>query len=194
MGFGLFLGIFLLLIGLSILLRIFTGIDLPLGRIALGIFLIYIGVRVLTGSSWTSCKHEWREGLKNEHSVVFGEGTFKADAESSSKRSKQFQIVFGKGTIDLAPLAALPPEQRPESVEINVVFGEAVVLLDPATDVLIHANSAFGEARMPNGDLVAFGSMNQSYPKPQATGALPVLKINGNVVFGSLRFKAVTTK
>ncbi|OFZ01262.1 MAG: hypothetical protein A2Z97_02060 [Bdellovibrionales bacterium GWB1_52_6] len=187
MGFGTFLGIFLLLVGVSILLRIFTGINIPLGRIALGVFLIYFGVRVILGSSWNiGWKHE-RQDREDAHTALFREGNFKPNHTDSS--TQDYQIVFGRGTIDLTGLAKFQGE-KPDTVEVNVVFGEAVVLLDPTIQTQIHASSVFGEARMPNGDLVAFGSMRHYFPNAaQAPEAISVLKVQGNVVFGSLRFE-----
>lgn len=192
---GALFGIFLLLVGVSILLRVFTGINLPLGRIAVGVFLIYIGIRVLSGTHWRCWKQNCLTDPKNENTVIFGEGSFKADTDKQGKHGKNYQIVFGKGTIDLTNLAKLTPDQRPEAIEINVVFGEGIVLLDATTQIQIQANAAFGEARMPNGDMVAFGSMNQYFPKPDmVVGKPPVFKIHGNVVFGALRFESVPPK
>ncbi len=53
----LILGTALLLWGLSIIIKVVTGIDLPVFKTLLAIFLIYIGLNILFGPRWKSyCK------------------------------------------------------------------------------------------------------------------------------------------
>jgi predicted membrane protein len=183
-GKHMILGILFLLIGLSILLKAVFHIDIPLARTGFALFIIYIGVKMLMGGfGWrSSCRWEGK-GEGREDAAVFTSKDFKIS--ESDKESKQYSVVFGSSTIDLT---ALPPDRKADThVEVNTVFGEGVVLLSRKQPVQIRANAVFGEAKTPNENMVAFGTLQFESPERKAAEA-GRLVIHGNVVFGSLRF------
>ncbi|MGK5086563.1 hypothetical protein WDW86_03325 [Bdellovibrionota bacterium FG-2] len=150
-------------------------------RIAFAGFFIYLGVRVLVGGGSQGCCHfsGIKGGASHENAAVFADGKFTATNTGSNK----FSVVFGKGTFDLTGISVT---DKDVSAEINTVFGEGIVLIDPKTPVKITANSVLAEARLPDQNMVAIGSLN--YVSESAKTAPHVLNIQGNVVFGSLRF------
>jgi predicted membrane protein len=177
---SMWVGMFFVLLGISIILKVLFKIDFPMFRILFAIFLIYLGVRLLTGfSNWD---FRTRISKGDKESVVFGSG--KMNWDSKDPKHNEFSTVFGSSTVDLtqAQLAADGIEQK---VDINSVFAETTVLLSPKVPVRVRMNSAFAEARMPDGNMVAFGTLHYS---THASDIKPVLQVNAHAVFGSMRF------
>jgi hypothetical protein len=178
-GKNMILGLLILLIGASILLKAVFHIDIPLARTAVALFIIYIGVKMLLSSFGVRGSCDWeRDGaaLFNSKSFKYSEG---------DKDSKQYSIVFGSSTIDLS---SLPADKKEDThVEVNIVFGEGTVLLSKKIPFQIRTNAVFAEAKTPDDNMVAFGTLNYANPDQKAeTGRLI---IHGNVVFGSLKFQ-----
>jgi hypothetical protein len=180
------IGLLFLLLGISILVKVFLKIDLPIIRIAFALFLIYLGVKMLFGcfgSGFGPC--HFKGHMKTKESVVFGDGRMNMDG----KDLNHFSVVFGKGVIDLT---TIPKDAKQARAEVNVVFGDAEVLLDPSVPTVIHATGVFAESRMPDDNMVAFGSLNYTNDAAKESG--PKLTVHGNVVFGSLKFHNKTDK
>jgi len=164
---GIFWGIVLILLGVSIVINIIFGIHIPLFRIICALVLIYLGVRLLIGRS------VWKCGNDN---VVMTEGTIKADAAG-----RAYNVVFGKGDVDLRDIQVKDKETR---VELSCVFGQSFVRIDPAVPAEIKASSAFGAARFPDGNTVAFGT--RVYRTKSYREGAPHLAVNASVVFGEM--------
>jgi predicted membrane protein len=165
---GAFWGVFLVLIGISILVRVFFNIDIPVFRIFFGLFLIGIGLSIVFG------RHMVFSDSKN---IVFGEATINVN-ESRGK----YSVVFSKGITDLT---GLPINDEVSKIEVNTVFGDNTVYLKKGVSVSIRANSAFGQVELPDGNNVAFGT-NQ-YTSGTIDKNTPHLKLDINTVFGATR-------
>ena len=161
-------GLFFLLLGTSILLKVLFKIDLPLVRLCFAVFLIYMGIRMLTGTF-------------TKPSQVFSQGVF--DFDESEAGLNHYNAVFGRRKIDLTRIVL---DKQDVKVEINTVFGESTVLINPAMPITIHTNAVFSEARMPNENMVTFGTLK--YSTSSAKSAPHTLIVHSNVVFGALRF------
>lgn len=169
MGFlssGLFWGVVIVLIGLSVILNVVLGVKIPLFRIVFGLLLIYWGVSLLAGS---------RFGSRAGDTAVFSDTQMKPAAAA-----KEYNILFGRGEIDLSGVKLEPGRNR---TEVNTIFGSSVIRLDPATPVRLRVSSAFGSARTPDGNTAAFGDYTWTSPEfsPESTH----LDIKVDVVFGS---------
>jgi predicted membrane protein len=168
-----FIGVFFLLLGLSIILKAVFKIDLPVFRVLFALFLIYLGVRMLYGDyGW----HIKGEPFRDKHSAVFSEGDFEWSAEDGHRN---YSVVFGDGKLDLTGATGVDP------VEVNSVFGNMDVFLDPKKLTQIRANAVFGDVSMPDGQSVSFGSLQARSPDQPGE---PKLKVHAHCVFGSVRF------
>jgi predicted membrane protein len=168
MGFifsGLFWGIIVVLVGLSIILNVVAGVKIPLFRVIFGLLLIYWGVSLLAGASFR---------FRSSGSTVFGESDVRA-----TETGKQ-DVIFGKGTIDLTRVALSEGANR---YEVNTVFGSSVVRVDPAVPTKVVVSSAFAGARLPDGNNIAFGEYTWRSPAWREDTARLVVKVA--VVFGS---------
>jgi predicted membrane protein len=164
---GGFWGIVLVLFGLSIIVKVAFNIHFPFFRILVALIIIYFGLRVLMGGT---CIRTHR------NTVLFNESHVTAtDAKND------YNILFGKGTIDLTSPELAAKSSR---VRVNTVFGSGTIKINPDVPTLIEINSAFAGSRLPDGNAIAFGKYvykNKSYGD-----TVKNLKVDASVVFGSL--------
>ncbi|NPV69286.1 MAG: hypothetical protein HPY55_01415 [Firmicutes bacterium] len=163
---GAFWGLLLIVWGVLALLRSFFNINLPVFRILVALFFIYMGVSVLVGGFGHT-------GDKN--TVLFGERTIPGDPAAD-----EYNIIFGSGVIDLTRLT---PVDRGH-IEVNVIFGGGTVKINPEIPIRIHASSAFGSASLPNGSATFFGE--QTYTTKAAAEGVKMIELKVSTVFGSV--------
>lgn len=170
MGFifsGIFWGVIIVLIGLSILLNVVFGIRFPFFRIAFALFLIWLGITLLTGrSTWT----------REKNKAIFEEKRI----DSITPQTK-YDIIFAKGVVDLSKVKL---EEKVFKVEVNTVFGSGTIEIDPNLPTKIVVNSVFAGASMPDGNTIAFGQY--IYKSDSLKEDTSYLLVNARVVFGGL--------
>lgn len=169
MGFlssGLFWGVLLILLGLSVILKAVFHIDLPLFRILFAVLLIYLGVRVLVGE---------RGCGPGGHSVLFGRQDLRPE-----EGHDRYGVIFGQGTLDLSDLPVAGTARR---IEMSTVFGQGRLVLPRGVPVRIEASAAFANVRLPNGNSVAFGTMHHA---ENWTDGGPGLDLRVHAVFGEV--------
>jgi len=165
MGFlfsGVFWGIIVVLLGLSIILNVVAGVKIPFFRIFFGLLLIYWGVSLLIGARFG------RSGT-----AVFSDASIKAT--SAGKQD----VIFGRAVIDLSGIVLKEGVNR---YEVNTVFGASVIKLDPAMPVKVVASSAFAGVKLPDGGNVAFGE--STWRSPNLKEDSTYLLVKTDVVFG----------
>lgn len=158
--------IILITLGVLLLLKSFFGIAIPVFRIAMGGLFIYAGVSLLIKKP--SLKTQYRNIMFSKRSV------------SSKKAANSFHVVFGDGDIDLSQIAI----EKPTKLEVNVVFGNADLKVNPAIPTKIIAKTAFGRSSLPDDTQITFGKyIYYTQGKDQET----LLEIHTNVAFGNLQ-------
>ena len=168
---GTLLGIILILVGLSALLRSYN-IDIPFGRIIIGILIMYVGIVILFGG-----------GLFNtdENIIMFGD----SDIRVTDIVEDEYNIIFGSGVIDLRDVNL---EDLNREIEINTIFGSSEVLLDSTKAIRIKGSSVFGQLKLPNGNSVSFGDLNYNNITNQED---KVIYLKSSVVFGESKIRFV---
>jgi hypothetical protein len=166
---GTFWGIVLILAGISVLVKVFFHVDIPVFRIIFGIIVISFGLSILIGKPFV-CTH------RDSSHIVFGEGKLGRNGDQSD-----YNVVFGKGVTDLSGLS----EKGSRRIAINTVFGENTVYISPDVPVHIIVNTVFAGAVLPDGNTAAMGTFH--YRSPNLEKASEHLTIEANVVFGSMR-------
>jgi predicted membrane protein len=177
MGFlfsGIFWGVVLILVGVSLIIRIVFNINIPVFRIVLALILIYLGLQVLLGGTWT------RSGSS---SVIFQSGDLKITGESH-----KYSVVFGSSRID----ASMPLAKENDKLEVNTIFGSSVLEVPSDIPVLIKVSAAFSSAKMPDGNLVSFG--DYTYKNKAFDKSAPYRFIKASVVFGSMTIRETSSK
>ena len=171
MGAGLFWGIILIIIGLSLIFRIFF--DISVFRVIIAIVFILIGIKILIG------KPVFHSG-ERENDVFFGEKMISSTPEDGMT----YNTIFGKTVYDFRDIQLTDQDTR---ISLSTVFGATEILLPPSVPVKIKADAAFAEAKMPDNNSVSFG--NITYISDNVPDTASVLKIEAHVVFGSVVIK-----
>ena len=173
MGAGIFWGVILIIIGLSIILRIF--LDVNVFRIVIASVFILIGIKMLIG------RQVFHYHGDDRH-VAFGERIINSAPEDGT----EYSTVFGKTVYDFRNATNFPTGET--KISVNTVFGETDILLPKDVEVQVKADAAFANAMMPNGNTISFGSTMYDSDVSD-TGNFPRVKINASVVFGNLKIK-----
>lgn len=170
------LGTIIIVIGLSVLLGAVFGINIPVIKILLGLFLLYMGIKVLFGAfSWNF--EMTAEKRSSDHEAVFAEAQFQYP---NAKDASEYVTVFGKSTLDLTNLE--PTEKKIESV---AVFGESVIYVKKGQALRVVSNTVLGKSELPGKNISAFGKFEYQTPGLQVTD--PALNLEITAVFASIR-------
>jgi predicted membrane protein len=172
MGSSLFWGIILIVIGLSLVVKIVFNVDFPIFKIIVAFIFIYIGLKIMLGSSFRPF-----HGRNTETDVVFGQSKF-----STAPDGKEYNVVFSKGNFDFRDIQLKP--DGPTFVKIHTVFAGSQVLIRKDMPVRIRVEAAFAGAQLPNGNTTAFGST--LYTSENLDTTKPFLDIQAETVFGGL--------
>lgn len=165
-----FWGIIIVLFGLSIILKEIFHVNFPFLRVIFGIILIFWGLRVISGSSWRNTK---------ENTVMFHSADMNYD-----ESKKEYNIIFGRGNIDL--FKSDIPEKR-KKIEVNVIFGNGNLILNDSIPARIKMNSVFGNVRSERESVGGFGS--SSFTTSAYKDNEPCFEIESNAVFGNLNIE-----
>jgi len=192
MNFGLFFGILLVLWGVSHIIQTLFNIHIPVFGILFGIFLLYLGLQLLTGcfsyqTSWQCCS-KYR-GSDTCHSNCMGAAHITTDAQklSSQEMHLEYNTIMGSSDIDLTHITkdTIPVNKLPLIVHIDTIFGKTEVKINHDTQIRIIAKSAFGHVDLPDGTEIIFGSHTyNSHQNDQ-----PQIIIYTSTLFSATKFK-----
>ena len=165
---GIFMGIIFLTVGIILLLNSFFNFNINMFKLIIGIVIVLFGVFVLFNGF----------GFQDSRDIVFKEGIIRV-----SEVQDEYNIIFASGTVDLSKVRV---EDEVKKIEINTIFAEGKVILDPDVPTLIKASSAFGDLKLPDRSSVVFGS--QKYRIGDVSTNQGYLEIEASTVFGALKF------
>jgi predicted membrane protein len=165
---GVFMGVIFLTVGIILLLNSFFNFNINIFKLIIGIIIVLFGVFVLFNGF----------GFQDSRNIVFREGIIRV-----SDVQDEYNIVFASGTVDLSKVKI---EDEVKKIEINTIFAEGKVILNPDVPTLIKASSAFGELKLPDRSSVVFGS--QKYKIGEISADQGYLEIEASAVFGKLKF------
>jgi hypothetical protein len=161
---GLFWGVIIILLGLSVILNAAFHIHIPLFRIIIGLILIYFGIKFIAGPSW--------HGKTPGNMVLFSDSKVTMNDDKG-----EINVLFSRATIDTAAAA--------NGAKINTIFGASTIKVSKDIPTIISIETAFGGVRMPDGNTVSFG--NYTYKNKAcetAADSVPRKTIKLDVVFG----------
>jgi hypothetical protein len=170
MASGLFWGIVLILFGLSIVIRMVFNVDVPVFKLLVAFFFIWLGLRIMLGDR--GFMHF--RGTRND--VIFNENSFK----EFNQENKEYNVIFGKAVYDFRDMEV----KEKTRIHVSAVFGGAEIKLKRGTPYKIVTESVFGGIRLANGNTAAFGT--SQYQSETFNPDLPHLFIKAEVVFGGI--------
>ena len=174
MNWSIFLGVLLVLFGISLIVKVVFNIDMPVVRVVIALFLIYLGVRLFIGKDFGLISHH-----DNENTIVFGHRTIDKIEDDT-----EYNVVFGKGVFDLRNV--YPADSQKIFIRLNTVFGSSDILYNDTIPLSIKSTSAFGGTKLPSGNTEAFGTYEFN---TDTAGREPLVRIETNTVFGGTLFK-----
>lgn len=166
-------GTIIILIGISVLLGAIFGINVPILKILFGMFLLYLGLKVIFGSFSWNFEVEKRS---SDHEAVFSKSQFQYP---NSKQSKEYVTVFGSSELDLSKADTL------SELESVTVFGESTIYVKKGQALKVESNTVMGKSELPGKNISAMGKFQ--YQTPDLKSDDKVLNLTLTVVFGSLR-------
>jgi len=167
---GVFWGIALIALGAWFLVRQYVPVHIPVFRIIVALFFVYLGVRVLVHGPVIRDRD-------HNNTVVFSDSTI----PYSPDNGRDYNVIFSNGTIDLSGVQVTSTSVR---TEVNVVFGAGTLRINRAAPVRVRMSSAFGTVEAPSGRSVAFG--DAVYTTDSYREGAPALEIRATSVFGRL--------
>ena len=167
---GFFWGFVLICIGLAIIFRVVF--DINLFRIIIAVLIILFGVRILVGKNWIP------EKSKKERDTVFSDHNYR----EIPKDRTEYNVIFGKSVFDFTGMDSTIHESV--QIKVDVVFGAAIIKINPNMPVKIKSEAVFGGSKMPDGNTVAFG--NITYTTNSYKRDTPHFYIESDVVFGGI--------
>lgn len=171
---GLIWGVLLVLIGLAAIFKVLF--DVHLFGILFAIFLIFIGISLLVGKPWMF------RANSDEKNTMFADRAVNMQPQDHG----EYNVIFGRSVYDFRNIKF--PDNEPIRIKLNTIFGNSVILISKNSPVRIKSDAVFAGASMPDGNSVAFGSIQ--YATDTAGVTLNQLIIDAPVIFGALQVKA----
>ncbi|MGZ3770898.1 MAG: hypothetical protein ACXVCP_10025 [Bdellovibrio sp.] len=172
---SMFWGVVIIIVGVSVLLNAIFGIDIPVFKIFFGLFLTYLGIKIIFGSfAWNFSFTSDKRSTDNE--AVFSKSQF---IYPNTKESKEYVTVFGQSNLDLTKAGK---DVRLESV---TVFGESEIIVKKGMPLRIESNTVFAKSSLPGKNVATFGQFHYSTPGLKDTD--PALSLKVTAVFGSVK-------
>ena len=171
MGAGLIWGVFILLVGVALIIKVIFNVDFPVVKIFLGLFLVFLGLKVLL------TKNDFMRGHTGPNETLFSERVY-----NIPEKGKDYSVLFGKGVYDFTNVDLSDGDFR---VKISTVFGESIIKIDGDMPVKIDTDAVFAGADLPDGNKSVFGSAQ--YVSDSWNSDTASLRIKADVVFGGLK-------
>lgn len=162
---GLFWGSFLIVIGLSIILKATFNISIPVVRIFFALFFVYLGISIITGGF----------GLKNN--AIFSDIKI-----TNPVNNEEYSIIFGQGKIDLS---SIPVTDQKQFYKINVVFGSSDIIINNSLPYTVKTSAVFSGVKTPDGNITSFG--NNVFHSNNSTQSDGLITIELNSVFSGVQ-------
>ncbi len=169
---GLFWGVALIVVGLLLIIKIIVPFHFPIFKILLGLFVIYLGVKIIAGDRWFSFHYD-----KNGSTVFANAKVDYANVEEKSG------VVFGSKVYDFTNATLDSADSK--TVKIDVAFGSAKVRLPKDIPVRVKYSVAFGGVELPDETAMSFGS--GVYANKLYEHGKPHLQIRMEVAFGEAK-------
>ncbi len=171
---GFFWGLILVIIGVSIIFRIFFNINLF--RVLIAVLLIIAGIFILFG---TKGIFRYRSTGKEN---IFSERII----HEVPKDKTEYNVVFGKTVYDFRDFEFT--EDKSVRIRLNTIFGTSQIRIRKDIPVKVKIDAAFSGADTPDGNTIVFGT--SYYFTPSFRESDKHFYIEADVVFGHLQLVA----
>jgi predicted membrane protein len=164
-----FFGVFFILLGLNMILRSFFHFDFPVFKVAVGLLIIFIGIKVMFPEKY----HNGLNAKSDGRTTMFAQ-----QEPGGNSVPLEHSVVFGSAKIDLTKLDI----KENVAVKVDTVFGSTAITIDPSKPLKISGSAVFGGIQTPDGNSTAFG--NIEYQTDSFREGEPYILLRVNTVFG----------
>lgn len=174
MGHGLFWGLFFILVGLALIIKFVFDLDIPVLRIALALFLILMGIRLLTRNRWDFQISNRQQDVILRETTIYGKDLTEAE----------YNVIFGRAVFDLTDLDSL---SLPTTLRINTVFGSTVVMVNEDVPLRVSGDAVFAGAKLSGDNTTVFGEL--SYTSRTYQAGEDHLHLKSDAIFSAFEMK-----
>jgi len=130
---------------------------------------------MLIGKSWIFYSKKY------ERDTIFEDRTFR----EAPRDNAEYNVIFARSAYDFTDVDFT--DNKSIRIKVNTIFGSTTIRVDKNKPVRIKSDAVFGSSTMPDGNTVAFGSVN--YSTDSFSTEKNHLYIEAPVVFGSLNIR-----
>lgn len=179
-----FWGFLFLAIGVVVIVQHVFNIDLPILKILFGLFLIYVGLKIVFGSFGMRMNAFRIDKISTGTEAIFSETYFKARSGESSEVNSKFSTAFGNSMLDLSDLK---PEELNSTFKINNAFGKTRVKTNPEHGIKAQISVGFGSIKIRGESQGSLGEINYKSENYKSQG--PNLQLDINNAFGEVEIE-----
>lgn len=179
---SMFWSLFFIALGVLLLVQHIINVDLPLMRIFLGLFVVYIGLKMIFGSFGIEINGAKVKKVATDTEFVFSSGNFKFNEHDHV--NKRFSTVFGNSNLDLSDVSKLTSEDK---IKIENVFSKTKIKTPADYELNIKSNIAFGSVKVRGQKLGALGEID--YKTPNYENSVKKLNLVIDSVFGEVEIE-----
>lgn len=179
-----FWAILFITVGVILLIQQVLGIHLPIFKLCFGVFLVYMGLKVIFGAFGMNFRVWDAKKMSTDTEAIFSESEFKIKSDGSGRANSNFTTVFGKSTLDTTQFSK---EELSQPIKVDNVFGHTLILTDPSIPLKVQANVAFGHIQVRDQKFSFIGDNLMTTPGFEETK--PHLFIQVSSVFGEVSIK-----
>jgi predicted membrane protein len=167
-------------IGVILLLQSVFKIDLPILKILFGIFLIYMGVKVIAGSFGHKISYFKVNKITTETESIFSENTLKSK-NNDGQVNRKFSTVFGSSKLDLS---SLTDEELGNEIKIDNAFGKTIIQTNAAIPIKATVETGFAKVTIRGQSTSQFGET--VIQTPDYSSEKPALILQIDAAFGEV--------
>ncbi len=175
-----FWAILFIAVGVILLIQTVFKIELPVMRILFGVFLIYMGLKVIFGSFGHRMSYFKVDKISSDTESIFTQNEMKAK-DQGGQLNKKFSTVFGSSNLDLRGLTV---DELNNDIKIDSAFGRTHVLTDATTPIKAHIDTGFASVSIRGQKIANFGEID--YQSPDYSADKPALKLDIDAAFGEV--------
>ena len=167
-------------VGIILLIQTVFKIELPIMRILIGVFLIYMGFKVIAGSFGHRMSYFRVNKISTDTESIFSQNDMKVK-KADGQINRKFSTVFGNSNLDLRGLGI---EDLSQEIKIDNAFGRTNVLTDSATPIKAHVDTGFASVTIRGQKISSFGEAD--FKTPDYSSDKPALKLDIDAAFGEV--------
>lgn len=180
---SMFWAVLFISIGVILIIQTVFKIDLPILKILFGIFLIYMGVKVIASSFGHRMSYFRVHKISSDTESIFTQNEMKLKKENG-EINRKFTTVFGNSNLDLRGLSA---EDLTQEIKIDNAFGRTSVITDLAVPIKAHVDTGFASVTIRGQKISSFGEAD--FQTPDYSADKPALQLDIDAAFGDVVVK-----